>query len=352
MHSVKVEKVSIGFDGVPVVRDLSIAIDPGEIACLLGPSGTGKTTLLRLIAGFEKPDTGEIWINGVKCSDPAGMLPVEERGIGMVFQDFALFPHLSVEDNILFGLRNKPAAKQRGRLTQLCDLLRIRELLDKFPHQLSGGQQQRVAVARALAPGPRVMLLDEPFSNIDVELREELAEEVRATLKEEGVTAIIVSHNQLESFAVADRIGVIYNGRLLQWDSAFNLYHRPLDRYVADFVGQGVFMPARVVSATSVETELGIISGSGPHNFAEGEAVEVLIRPDDIIHDDDSDMTAVVEHKIFRGAQFLYTLVLKSGQRVLSLVPSHHNHPVNQPIGIRMEIDHLVVFPTGAGRGV
>lgn len=350
MHSVKVSNLSISFDQMPVLRELSFSIDHGDIACLLGPSGTGKTTLLRLIAGFEQPQNGEIWINGVKCSDHRGTLPVEERSIGMVFQDFALFPHINVEDNILFGLQGKSSTVQQSRLKQLCDMLRIRELLFKFPHQLSGGQQQRVAIARALAPGPRVMLLDEPFSNIDVELREELAQEVRTTLKEEGVTAIIVSHNQLETFAVADRIGVLNEGQLLQWDTAFNLYHRPMNRYVADFVGRGVFIPGTVMNGMDVETELGIIRGSGPHGYNTGKQIDVLIRPDDIIHDDDSDMSAVVDNKVFRGADFLYTLTLKSGQKVLSLVPSHHNHPVHQPIGIRLEIDHLVIFPKQAAR--
>ena len=352
MHSVKVNDLSISFDQVPVLTGLSLSIDQGEIACLLGPSGTGKTTLLRLIAGFERPDEGEVWVNGVKCSDPRGILPVEERGIGMVFQDFALFPHINVEKNILFGLQGKSTSEQQDRLNQLCDLLHIRELLNKFPHQLSGGQQQRVAIARALAPGPRVMLLDEPFSNIDIELREELAQEIRTTLKEEGVSAIIVSHNQLETFAVADRIGVLYAGQLLQWDTAFNLYHRPVNRYVANFVGQGVFIPGLIVNKTDVKTEFGVIHGTGPHNCDEGSEIEVLIRPDDIIHDDESNMTAIVDSKVFRGAEFLYTLSLESGQKVLSLVPSHHNHPVNQPIGIRLEIDHLVVFPKAAAVSV
>ncbi|MCG8324991.1 MAG: ABC transporter ATP-binding protein, partial [Thiotrichales bacterium] len=333
-----------------VLRGPTFSIRQGEIACLLGPSGTGKTTLLRVIAGFERPQSGEVRINGVICNDQHSQLPVEERGIGMVFQDFALFPHLSVEDNILFGLQAKSPAHRQQRLRQLCDLLRIADLLDKFPHQLSGGQQQRVAIARALAPGPRVMLLDEPFSNIDIELRGELAREIRTTLKEQGVTAIIVSHNQLESFAVADRIGVINEGRLLQWDTAFNIYHRPVDRYVADFVGRGVYIPATVINTTDVETELGMIRGSVAHGFSAGNGVEALIRPDDIIHDDASEMTALVEGKVFRGADFLYTLKLESGQKILSLVPSHHDHPVNQPIGIRVEIEHLVVFPMATRR--
>lgn len=348
MQSIRVNKIAIQFEQQVILKDISFDIDHGEIACLLGPSGTGKTTLLRLIAGFEKPDKGEIWINGVMCSEPKGILPVEQRGIGMVFQDFALFPHINVEDNILFGISKKPRSDQQKRLEQLCDLLRIQDLLTKFPHQLSGGQQQRVAIARALAPGPRVMLLDEPFSNIDVELREELAHEVRTTLKEEGVTAIIVSHNQLESFAVADRIGVLNQGKLYQWDTAFNLYHQPDNRYVADFVGRGVFIPGRVINETDVETELGAIRGKAPHGFRLNDKVDVLLRPDDIIHDDDSTLSAIVEDKVFRGADFLYTLTLESGQRVLSLVPSHHDHPIQQPIGIRLEIDHLVVFPNQA----
>ncbi len=345
MHSIIVKNVSLSYGSTDVLRDVSFNIDQGDIACILGPSGTGKTSLLRLIAGFESLHSGEIHINGVLCSDKRSLLPVEQRGVGMVFQDFALFPHLNVRQNILFGINSRPDGEKQQRLQQLVELLHIKELLDKYPHQLSGGQQQRVAIARALAPGPRVMLLDEPFSNIDVELREELAQEVRQTLKEEGVTAIIVSHNQLESFAVADRIGVINHGRLLQWDSAFNLYHRPFNRYVAEFVGQGVFIEGRVIGDTDVETELGVIKGTAPLGYPLESYLDVLIRPDDIIHDDDSAQTAIVEDKVFRGAQFLYTLALESGQRVLSLVPSHHNHQYQQPIGIRLEIDHLVVFP-------
>jgi len=180
---------------------------------------------------------------------------------------------------------------------------------------------------------------------MDVELREHLARDVRHILKEDGITAVLVSHNQLEAFAMADVVGVINAGRLLQWDTAFNLYHKPASAYIADFVGEGVFIPGQVMTDRTVETELGIISSDIPLDISPGSRVNVLIRPDDILHDDNSEMTAVVREKAFRGAEFLYTLALESGTELLSLVPSHHNHPLNEAIGIRMEIDHLVVFP-------
>ena len=224
------------------------------------------------------------------------------------------------------------------------ELLNVTDFLYQYPHQLSGGQQQRVALARAMVPGPNILLLDEPFASMDIALREHIARDMRAVLKQDGITAILVSHNQLEAFAMADEIGVIRNGRLLQRDTAFHLYHRPACTYVADFIGEGVFLAGVVLNGHAVHTELGVISSSQDHGFASGEKVNVLIRPDDILHDDDSRMQALVLEKAFRGAEFLYTLALASGEKLFSLVPSHHNHAINAMIGIRLEIDHLVVF--------
>jgi len=346
--ALELKNVAVSLGGTPVLSDISIELDTGDIACLLGPSGCGKTTLLRTIAGFEQPDSGEVWIDGWRVSDARTNTPVEKRLVGMVFQDYALFPHLKVRENIAFGLAAMTREQRRERVRELSAMLKIEDLLDAWPHRLSGGQQQRVAIARAMAPRPRILLLDEPFASLDVELRENIAREIRQVLKADGITAILVSHNQYEAFAMADEIGVIRAGQLLQWSTAFELYHEPASAFVADFVGEGVFLPGEISDARSVKTELGVLQGEHLHGFDAGQSVSVLIRPDDVIHDDDSPFTARVVEKAFRGAEFMYTLALDSGAQILSLVPSHHAHARDSDIGIRIEMDHLVVFPRDA----
>ncbi len=326
-----------------VVRDLSFSLARGEIGCLLGASGCGKTTALRLIAGFEQPDAGEIRIEGEAVASAAHMVPPERRQIGMVFQEYALFPHLTIAENIAFGLRNS-AVVTRQRVAEMLDLIGLSGKEGKFPHELSGGQQQRVALARALAPAPRLLLLDEPFSNLDVDLRERLSLEVRDILKATQTTAILVTHDQHEAFAVADTVGIMREGRIEQWAPPYDLYHRPATRFVADFVGQGVFLPGRVLGAATVEIELGVLGCRLPADAAGDETVDILLRPDDIVHDDGAPTQARIVAKAFRGAEFLYTLQLPSGARVLSLVPSHHNHAVGEMIGIRLDVDHVVAF--------
>ncbi len=323
-----------------VVRGLSFSLARGAIGCLLGPSGCGKTTVLRCIAGFEAVQEGEIRLAGRVVSGPGAMLAPEKRRIGMVFQDYALFPHLRIADNITFGLHGWPEEARRARLRELAELVGLSKVLRKYPFEMSGGQQQRVAVARALAPRPELLLLDEPFSNLDIELRERLSLEVRDIIRASGATAILVTHDQQEAFAVADEIGVLHEGCIQQWDSAYNLYHRPANRFVADFVGQGVFLPARARNGGELEIELGVLQGDSNG----GENLEVLLRPDDIVHDDAAPTQAEVVHKAFRGADILYTLRLASGRKVLALVPSHHNHALGERIGIRLDVDHVVAF--------
>jgi iron(III) transport system ATP-binding protein len=333
---------------------VSFVLERGAIGCLLGPSGCGKTTVLRCIAGFETPSAGRILLNGVVVSSAETSLPPEKRRIGMVFQEHALFPHLTAARNISFGFSNKE--ETRSRVQELAELTGITELLEKYPHELSGGQQQRVALARALAPRPDLLLLDEPFSNLDTGLRERLSHELRDIIKASGATAVLVTHDQQEAFAMADEIGVLHEGRLEQWDSAYNLYHRPKNRFVADFVGQGVFLPATVLNPHQVQFELGVLDGAIPHacevgcaTCGKGCSAEVLLRPDDVIHDDAAPTQAEVLHKAFRGAEILYTLKLASGRKVLALVPSHHNHAIGERIGIRLDVDHVVAFaPDGA----
>ena len=343
-NAIEIKDISVSIEDRGILDSISFGINEAGIACLLGPSGCGKTTLLRCIAGFERQQQGEVWIKGVRVSNPTHHIPVEQRQIGMVFQDYALFPHLKVTDNITFGLKNLNAKIAKQRLDELVELLSLEDHLNKYPHSLSGGQQQRVALARAMAPRPGILLLDEPFASLDVELREQIARELRQILKHDGITTIMVSHNLLEAFAMADVIGVMNDGKLLQWDTAFKLYHEPRTSVVADFVGEGVFINGEIINESEVKTEIGSIHGHTPSGVKQGEKVSVLIRPDDVLHDDDSTMTARVRDKVFRGAEFLYTLELESGLHLLSLVPSHHDHPVNESIGIRLEIDHLVIF--------
>ena len=345
----QLEDLHHAYDSNEVVRGLSFALQRGAIGCLLGPSGCGKTTVLRCIAGFETPAAGRILLNGTVVSSPDQSLPPEKRRIGMVFQEHALFPHLTAARNIAFGVLHKDLVE--GRVQKLASLTGITKLLGKYPHELSGGQQQRVALARALAPRPDLLLLDEPFSNLDTDLRERLSLEVREIIKASGATAVLVTHDQQEAFAIADEIGVLHQGRIQQWDTAYNLYHRPVNRFVADFVGQGVFLPAKVLNARRVEIELGVLEGDIPNACqigceacGKGCLADVLLRPDDVVHDDASAMQAEVLHKAFRGAEILYTLRLESGRKVLALVPSHHNHALGERIGIRLDVDHVVAF--------
>jgi iron(III) transport system ATP-binding protein len=351
MALLEIDRVSHAYGTHAVVTDLSLTLATGEIGCLLGASGCGKTTVLRLIAGFENPSIGSIRLLGETIADPTRQTPPEQRRIGMVFQDYALFPHLDVNDNIGFGLRQVDAATRRRRIDELLALVGLGGRGGKFPHELSGGQQQRVALARALAPHPRLLLLDEPFSNLDIELRERLSLEVRDILKATQTTAILVTHDQHEAFVVADAIGIMQAGRIEQWAAPYDLYHRPATRYVADFIGQGVFVPGEVIAPQCVRVELGELATELPVECAQSCAtcqrdcrLDVLLRPDDIVHDDASPILAEVTHKAFRGAEFLYTLRLPSGAEVLSLVPSHHNHAIGERIGIRLFADHVIAF--------
>jgi iron(III) transport system ATP-binding protein len=333
-----------GYNGRRVLSDFSLTLARGQIGCVLGPSGCGKTTALRCIAGFEQIAAGSIAVNGKEVSGPGHTVPPEERRVGMVFQDYALFPHLTVADNVGFGLHQLDASERARRIGQTLEIIGMTGSAERYPHELSGGQQQRVALARALAPQPDLLLLDEPFSNLDVDLRERLGLEIRDILKQQGMTAILVTHDQHDAFAIADEIGIMRKGRIEQWGPPYELYHRPATRFVADFVGQGAFLPGKILAGRRIQLELGTFQSNVPEDWDPGSTVDVLLRPDDILHDDASPLQARVLHKAFRGAEFLYTLQLPEGGRVLSLVPSHHNHAVGEKIGIRLEIDHLVAF--------
>ena len=333
------------------VHGVSLGLHAGDIGVLIGPSGCGKTTLLRAVAGLEPVSSGDIRLTKSVVSSATLSVPPEQRRIGMVFQDYALFPHLSVGRNVAFGIHQLPRAEQAARVAEVLQLVGLEGSENRYPHELSGGQQQRVALARALAPQPSMLLLDEPFSNLDVALRERLASEVRGILKAAGATALFVTHDQFEAFAIGDVIGVMHEGHLHQWDDAYTLYHRPATRFVADFIGHGVFAPATLVQrGTNVvaQTPLGDLTDLDecplPSSYPAGEC-DVLLRADDIVHDDHAPVQAQIVRKAFRGSEFLYTLRLRSGLQVMAHVPSHHDHAVGEWIGIRPQVDHVVTFP-------
>lgn len=351
LHAVSVRYARSGA-ARDAVDSVSLGLRAGDVGVLIGPSGCGKTSLLRAVAGLERCAGGRITMAGIPLSDPAGGVHVapEARRIGMVFQDYALFPHLDVGTNVAFGVRHLPRPQRQARVQKMLDLVGLSHAARRAPHQLSGGQQQRIALARALAPGPQLLLLDEPFSSLDIDLRERLAQELRAILKDAGTTALFVTHDQLEAFALGDVIGVMHQGRLEQWDDAYTLYHRPATRFVAGFIGHGVFTPATIRAgsgAPRVHTPLGDLADAAncplPDAFPGGEC-DVLLRADDIVHDDCSPVKAQIERKAFRGSEFLYTLRLASGEQVMAHVPSHHNHQIGEWIGIRAEVDHVVTF--------
>ncbi|MGD9016659.1 MAG: ABC transporter ATP-binding protein [Desulfobacterales bacterium] len=342
----KVENVRKTYGKSVVLNGLSFGLEEGAIGCLLGPSGCGKTTALRAVAGFEPIQGGRIRIGSDIVSSPGTHVPPERRRIGMVFQDYALFPHLTVRQNVAFGLRNKNAT--RPRVDELLEMVGLEGIADQFPHELSGGQQQRTALARALAPNPRLLLMDEPFSNLDVTLRERLSIDVRDVLRRRGTTAVLVTHNQHEAFAMADHIGIMDAGGILQWDTAYQLYHRPQSPAVASFVGEGVLIDGQVVSDGRVRTGLGLLEGRFTYPCSNGCPAKVLIRPEDVAHDDDSPHQAEILQKHFRGPSILYMLKLSSGERVLSIVPSHHDHRIGDSIGIRTRVEEIVLFEANA----
>lgn len=354
-----VQDLIVGYDDTIIVNGLSLELKQGEIGCFLGYSGCGKTTALRAIAGLEQSRDGIVFLNNQcltnKTDRNSYAVAPAKRGMGMVFQDYALFGHLSVAKNIAFGLNKWSAADKKARVAEMLELVELSEHADKRPNELSGGQQQRVALARALAPKPKLLLLDEPFSNLDVVLRESLAMNVRDILKRTNTTAILVTHDQNEAFALADKVGVMHKGKLVQWATPSQLYHEPISPFVAEFVGEGAMIDG-IIKEGHVETALGdiyrrmeIYDESGypqycEYDYPNGTPIKVLVRPDDIIHDDESTQTALVVGRVFRGANYLYRLQLDDGQTVLSLVASHHNHEIGSQIGILPILEHVVVF--------
>src|SRR6186997_135238 len=331
--AIRLEGVTKRFGDVSAVRDASLDVAGGEILALLGPSGCGKTTLLRTIAGFERPDAGTIEVGG-RVVAGAAWAPPEARGVGMVFQDYALFPHLTVAENVGFGLARRDRATRVPALLALVDLCGLGA---RYPHELSGGQQQRVALARALAPAPRVVLLDEPWSNVDPQLRAELRHEVASVLRPLRVTALLVTHDREEAFSLADRIALMRDGEIVQVGTSEELYFAPADRWSAEFLGEGNLLPGRAGSG-SVETAIGVVSCNG-----EVGEVEVLVRPELVALAPHPHGAGEVVAREFRGHDVFYR-VLVDGVEVVSQRPSNEVVPLGARVEVRLHDGRVAVL--------
>lgn len=332
-----------GNDGV-AITNVSLSAQQGEILCVLGPSGCGKTTTLRVIAGFEPVSSGQVYLGGRLVSEPGYLLPTEQRRVGMVFQEYALFPHLRVADNIAFGLRHLPRTDRNSRVQQMLTMTGLVGLDKRYPHELSGGQQQRVALARALAQNPVVLLLDEPFSNLDPDMAGRMRQDLHDLLKRTKTTAVLVTHDHAEAFAMADRVAVLNNGRLEQFDTPETMYHVPATPFVAEFVGQADFIPGLVRNGV-VLTEIGDFPNRA--GFEDGTKVVVMIRPDDIHVVPAKEHGARIVARQFRGSENLYTISLPSGLVVHSSESSTSIYPVGTSVELRVIATHTVLFEQG-----
>ena len=342
-NKLDLESVKILLDSKTILDNVNLQINDGEIVSLMGSSASGKTTLIRAIAGFQDISSGIIKIDNQVVNGDNVRVDVVDRNVGVIFQDLALFPHLTVRENICFGLNNLENDSRKKRSRELEEMLGIENIVNRYPNQISGGQQQRVAIARAIAPRPKLLLLDEPFSALDSELKDNLISDIINLIKSESITAILVTHSSEEAFKMSDRVAFISKNTIAQFDSPYEIYHRPLSKEIANFFGISSYIKANVIDSSHINCVLGDFVGIIDKN-KKGDKVQLLIRPDDIIHDDDSLFSAKVIRKTFRGSDFLYELELIDKQKVFCYAPSHHNHQINEVIGIRLDIDHLIII--------
>ncbi len=328
---IRCEGVTKGFGTAPVVKDVGFSLNAGEVMVLVGPSGSGKTTLLRLVAGFETPDSGSIFLADKPACGNGAWMPPEKRNLGMVFQDYALFPHLKVIQNVAFGLKGWEKAAKADRALSLLKMVQLEQLADRYPYQLSGGEQQRVALARSLAPSPLALLLDEPMSNLDPGLRARLRREIKSILGSRGITALYVTHDQDEALYLGDRLAVINNGVVEQIGTPEEIFHQPANRFVAQFLGLADFVEARATDA-GLETEIGTIDGSPPLPI--GTRGELMVRPDDVGIRPSESGNGRITARVFRGLHNVYVVEMSSG----SVVHSLQSHTAIYPEGTLVDV--------------
>ncbi len=351
MNDIELKKVSKTYPGAvePAVKNIDLAVEKGSIVTLLGPSGCGKTTLLRIIAGFERAEEGKVFLGENLVSDKNNWLPPEKRDVGMVFQDYALFPHLNVEKNVGFGYKNSDREK---RIREVLELVNLAGYEKKYPHQLSGGQQQRVALARALTRKPIVVLLDEPFSNLDADLRVQMRMELKRIIKETGTTAIFVSHDQKDALAISDQIVVIRNGIIQQIGSPREIYQYPDNVFVATFVGRSNLMKGIMADdRRTVHTPIGNLTCSHTHGHRPGEEVNISIRPDGLEMAEDGQIKGLVKDLTYTGEAFDAVIEVASHNEDRCDLMVHIHPEENVKVGSRISFKVIPDFVAAIHNG-